>query len=26
MIMATPAMAGDNLIVRTDSALYCFGK
>lgn len=26
MIMATPAMAGDNLIVRTDSALYCFGE
>jgi len=24
MIMATPAMAGDKLILRTDSALYCF--
>jgi outer membrane protein assembly factor BamB len=26
MIMATPALAGDKLIIRTGSALYCFGE
>jgi outer membrane protein assembly factor BamB len=26
MIMATPAIADDKLILRTDAALYCFGE
>jgi len=26
MIMATPAMARDRMLIRTDAALYCFGE
>jgi hypothetical protein len=26
MIMATPAIAKDRLLIRTDSTLYCFGE
>ena len=26
MCMATPAMAGDKLLIRTDASVYCFSK